>query len=95
MEKIGIDVHKHSTQVCTLTEDGEYREQRIRTERAALDGLFGLRKPAQILLEAALALVICREFTADTLDLRLQLLQFPSRFLFLGFSAGQCRQGGR
>jgi transposase len=53
MEKIGIDVHKHSTQVCILTEDGEYLERRIRTLRPALDGLFGSREPARILLEAA------------------------------------------
>lgn len=53
MEKIGIDVHKHSSQVCVLTEDGEYLERRIRTERGALDGLFGGRKPARIVLEAA------------------------------------------
>ena len=53
MEKIGIDVHKHATQVCTLTENGEYQERRIRTERDALDGYFAGREPALILLEAA------------------------------------------
>ena len=36
MEKIGIDVHKVATQVCVLTETGEYEEQRIRTDRDAL-----------------------------------------------------------
>jgi len=35
-----------------LSEDGEYLESRIRTERAALDAAFGKRKPARILLEA-------------------------------------------
>ena len=30
MEKIGIDVHKLATQVCILTDDGEYKEFRIR-----------------------------------------------------------------
>jgi transposase len=53
MEKIGIDVHKQSTQICTLTEEGEYEERRIRTEPAALDGYFADRGPARILLEAA------------------------------------------
>lgn len=41
MEKIGIDVHKVATQVCVLTEDGEYAESRIRTERDALTTFLG------------------------------------------------------
>ncbi len=53
MEKIGIDVHKVSTQVCVLTETGEYAECRIRTERDALAAFFGARRKARILLEAA------------------------------------------
>ena len=53
MEKIGIDVHKVSTQICVLTETGEYQEQRIRTERDSLTEFFGGRPPARILLEAA------------------------------------------
>lgn len=53
MEKIGIDVHKVATQVCILTETGEYEEQRIRTERDALTAFFGARPKARILLEAA------------------------------------------
>lgn len=53
MEKIGIDVHKVSTQVCVLTEDGEYEESRIRTDRDALTMLFGDRPKARILLEAS------------------------------------------
>ena len=53
MEKIGIDVHKVATQVCVLTEDGEYEESRIRTERGALTAFFGERPRARILLEAA------------------------------------------
>lgn len=53
MEKIGIDVHKVSTQICILTETGEYQEQRIRTERDTLSDFFGGRPPARILLEAA------------------------------------------
>lgn len=53
MEKIGIDVHKVATQVCILTEDGEFKEFRIRTERGALTEAFGRRARARILLEAA------------------------------------------
>jgi hypothetical protein len=53
MEKIGIDVHKVATQVCVLTEDGEYAESRIRTERGAQTAFFGERPRARILLEAA------------------------------------------
>ena len=53
MEKIGIDVHKVATQVCILTEDGELKEFRIRTERDALTEAFGRRARARILLEAA------------------------------------------
>lgn len=53
MEKIGIDVHKNATQVCILTEDGEYLDRRTRTERSSLDAAFGKRKRARIVLEAA------------------------------------------
>jgi hypothetical protein len=53
MEKIGIDVHKVATQVCVLTETGEYEECRIRTERDMLTAFFGERPKACILLEAA------------------------------------------
>jgi transposase len=53
MEKIGIDVHKVATQVCILSDDGEYRESRIRTERDSLTAFFGERPRARILLEAA------------------------------------------
>ena len=53
MEKIGIDVHKVATQVCVLTEDGEYQELRMRTERESLTAFFGGRPKARVLLEAA------------------------------------------
>jgi len=53
MEKIGIDVHKVATQVCVLTETGEYEECRIRTERDALTAFCGERPRARILVEAA------------------------------------------
>jgi transposase len=53
MDKIGSDVHKVKTQVCVLTETGEYAECRIRTERDALSAFFGERPKARILLEAA------------------------------------------
>jgi transposase len=47
MEKLGIDVHKVATQVCILTERGEYEEQRIRTERDALTTFSGGRPRAR------------------------------------------------
>jgi hypothetical protein len=53
MEKIGIDLHKVATQVCIMTEDGEFKEFRIRTERDSLTETFGRRVRARILLEAA------------------------------------------
>ncbi len=33
MDDIGIDLHKTSSQVCMLTEDGEPVERRIKTDR--------------------------------------------------------------
>ena len=33
MEHIGIDVHKVERQLCSLTENGEIIESRIRTQR--------------------------------------------------------------
>src|SRR5215208_5985950 len=33
MDYIGIDLHKNSSQVCVLTEDGELIERRIKTDR--------------------------------------------------------------
>jgi hypothetical protein len=53
MEKIGIDVHKVATQACILTDDGEFVEFRIRTERDALTQAFASRARTRILLEAA------------------------------------------
>lgn len=46
MEKIGIDVHKLATQVCILTDDGEYKEFRIRTECQTLTETFASRSRA-------------------------------------------------
>jgi transposase len=53
MNYIGIDLHKNSSQVCILTEDGEFIERRIRTERESFDELFGERPPARILVESS------------------------------------------
>jgi hypothetical protein len=41
MDKIGIDVRQAVTQVCVLTETGEYEACRIPTERDALQAFFG------------------------------------------------------
>jgi transposase len=53
MEHIGIDVHKNSCQVCTLSEDGELCERRIKTDRSTLHALFQDRQPARILIESS------------------------------------------
>jgi hypothetical protein len=43
MDFIGIDLHKNSSQVCILTEDGELLERRIKSDRESLDKLFADR----------------------------------------------------
>jgi len=53
MDTIGLDLHKSETQVCTLTEDGELIEQRIRTSRERFTAIFGGRSPARMLVEAS------------------------------------------
>jgi transposase len=53
MDYIGIDLHKNSSQVCILTEDGELIERRIKTGRESFDELFSERPPARILVEAS------------------------------------------
>src|ERR1700759_2131459 len=53
MDFIGIDLHKTSSQVCILTEDGELIERRIKSDRESFDKLLGERPPARILVEAS------------------------------------------
>jgi transposase len=53
MEKIGIDVHKVASQVCTGRDDGTFLERRIATSHAAFAKLLGGRPRARILLEAS------------------------------------------
>jgi len=53
MNHIGIDLHKTSSQVCILTEDGELVERRIKTDRDSFDSLLGGQAPAKILVEAS------------------------------------------
>src|SRR5215208_5336309 len=53
MDHIGIDLHKNSSQVCILTEEGELIERRIKTDRESFDKLFAERPPARILVEAS------------------------------------------
>jgi len=53
MEYIGIDLHKASSQVCIVSEQGEVIERRIRTERERFTELLGGRAPARVLLEAS------------------------------------------
>jgi transposase len=53
MDYIGIDLHKESSQVCILTEDGELIERRIKTDKAAFRKLLADRPSARILVEAS------------------------------------------
>ena len=53
MDFVGIDLHKTSSQICTLSEGGELSERRIKTNRAAFDEVFAGRSPARILVEAS------------------------------------------
>jgi transposase len=53
VEYIGIDVHRNSSQICILTEDGEYLERRCSTSRDSLRKHLGERAPGRILIEAS------------------------------------------
>ena len=53
MDFVGIDLHKSSSQICTLSECGELTERRIKTTRAAFDEVFAARPRARILVEAS------------------------------------------
>jgi transposase len=53
MNFIGIDLHKESSQVCILTEDGELIERRIKTDKANFHKLLADMPPARILVEAS------------------------------------------
>jgi len=53
MDHIGFDLHKNSSQVCVLTEDGELIERRIKTDRESFDKLFAGRPPARVLVESS------------------------------------------
>jgi transposase len=53
MDHVGIDVHKRSSQICTLTHDGELIESRISTDRGRFADIFGKKPRARILIEAS------------------------------------------
>jgi transposase len=53
VDHIGIDVHKRESQICILTEGGEFIEQRIRTEKSRLRAVLGPRPRARVLIEAS------------------------------------------
>jgi transposase len=53
VDSIGIDLHKRESQLCTITADGELREQRIATSRERFTAVLGTRPAARILLEAS------------------------------------------
>jgi transposase len=53
MDFVGIDLHKTSSQICTLSEGGELTERRIKTTRASFDEVFADKPKARILVEAS------------------------------------------
>ncbi|HKO17579.1 MAG TPA: hypothetical protein VJU82_01705 [Acidobacteriaceae bacterium] len=53
MDFVGIDLHRTSSQTCTLSEGGELTERRIKTTKAAFDEVFAGRPRASILVEAS------------------------------------------
>src|SRR5918912_2787827 len=53
MDFVGIDLHKTSSQVCILSEDGELTERRIKSTRASFDEVLAGRPPARVLVEAS------------------------------------------
>ena len=52
MDYIGIDVHASESQICTLTEQGEILERRVRTRSGRFAEVLGDRPRARILIEA-------------------------------------------
>ena len=53
MDYIGIDVHASESQICTLTEQGEIVECRVRTRPDRFAEMLGERSRARILIEAS------------------------------------------
>jgi transposase len=53
MDFIGIDLHKTSSQICILSEDGELTERRIKSTKACFAEVFAQRPQARILVEAS------------------------------------------
>jgi len=53
VDNIGIDLHKRSSQICTLTAGGELFERRIETTRERFAAALGDRPRARILIEAS------------------------------------------
>jgi transposase len=52
VDHIGMDLGKKESQIAIITEAGELVEQRIRTERARLQEVFGARPKSKVLIEA-------------------------------------------
>src|SRR5215207_8919498 len=55
MDFVGIDLHKTSSQICTLSEGGELTERRIKTTKASFDEVFAGKPRTRILVEASTA----------------------------------------
>jgi len=64
MDHVGIDVHKHASQICIIAERGELIEQRVRTDAARLAEALADRVRARILIEASTE----REWVARCLE---------------------------
>ena len=46
MEHVGIDVHVGESQICSLNDEGEILERRIRTRRDRFEDVYGGRPRA-------------------------------------------------
>lgn len=47
---VGIDQHKTSSQICFITEDGEFAERWSKFTKANFDEVFGGRSPVRVLV---------------------------------------------
>jgi transposase len=53
MDFVGIDLHKTSSQICIINDEGELIERRIKSTRSSLDEVFSGWPRARILVEAS------------------------------------------
>lgn len=54
MVHVGVDLHKRSSQIAVLTEEGELKEQRLENELAKVQRFFErIPAPARVAIEAS------------------------------------------